>query len=86
MTGIDKSIIIVLFTLIFLVLGFIILWTVSLYRDRKRDRGNIKQMHGLEASILNDQENEIKQLFQMCENLTKEIDKLEKKKKKELDE
>jgi hypothetical protein len=43
-------------------------------------------MHGLEASILNDQENEIKQLFQMCENLTKEIDKLEKKKKKELDE
>ena len=87
MTGIEKSIIIVLFALIFIVLGFIILWMVSFYRDRKRDRENIKLIYGLESNILNQQENEIGQLFQMCEDLTKEIDKLKKKRKdKELTE
>lgn len=86
MTGIDKSIIIVLFALVFLVLGFIILWMVSFYRDRKRDRENIKQIYDLESSILSQQEDEIEQLFQMCENLTKEIDKLKNKKKKTLNE
>lgn len=62
MTGIEKAIMIILFTFTYLFMGFILLWVLSYQKDKKRDNTNANE--------------NFKNLWKQCDDLIVKYDSL----------
>ena len=51
MTGIEKSVIIILFALTLLALGILFLWVVAMHRDKQTDKRLNSYLHGEVAEM-----------------------------------
>ena len=82
MTGIEKSVIIILFALVLLALGMLFLWVVAIQRDRKTDRrldsyrsGEVWEMFEAVDARFEDCEKQINYLKLRIESLEDRTDK-----------
>lgn len=82
MTGIEKSVIIILFALVLLALGMLFLWLVAMQRDKKKDkeldgylRGEVAEMFEAIDARFEDCEKQINYLKLRIESLEDRTDK-----------